>query len=197
MQQASPTRQREIFVHRQAGRIEICPRAAIEIAPVAVMQAVLARQLMNGVIVKRLHTEPVTVLARAEPKNEPWPQSCWMMKTRTTSAPVGTARRKGEQGRDRVDEIHRRAGGNEGTEGRQELQHSFASARPREDRSGLSHLDARASWRSAGFHEGMVLCLVRSTVVSTRFIWAFQAILSMGPCQGSTQRPYRWRRYTD
>src|ERR1700730_19205486 len=38
----------------------------------------------------RLHARPTMMLARREAKNDPCPQSCWTMKTRTRTARVGT-----------------------------------------------------------------------------------------------------------
>ena len=74
-------------------------------------------------------------------------------------------KRQAQNGKVRVDEIHRRAGDDERTEGRQELQHSSASDRLCESRSGPSHLDARAIRRSVGIHEA-VLCVAGSTMMS-------------------------------
>jgi len=41
--------------------------------------------------VTKLHRLPSSVLAQRARKNEPWPQSCWMMKIRTTSPAASSA----------------------------------------------------------------------------------------------------------
>ena len=52
------------------------------------------RQKAKGVSVIRLHSLPISSFARRDLKNEPCPQSCWMMKMRTrnpaASADIGS-----------------------------------------------------------------------------------------------------------
>ena len=39
-----------------------------------------------------LHSLPIRSFAQRALKNDPWPQSCWIMKMRTSNAPVGSHR---------------------------------------------------------------------------------------------------------
>ena len=44
-----------------------------------------------GVKVSRLMARPRQSLAVCDGRNDPWPQSCWMIKSRTSSPDAGTA----------------------------------------------------------------------------------------------------------
>ena len=84
-------RQREIFAHGQ--RIDVADAAAVEIAGAGMMHGVGAPPEIIGR--QRQHADDAAdpVVGRALRKNEPCPQSCWIMNSRTRNPAAG----RGEQ----------------------------------------------------------------------------------------------------
>ena len=117
VEQALPGRQREILAHREAGRIDVgAAAAAVEVVPVGVMQAVLAAQLANGVSVIRLHS-PADQRIGAPRGEERAVAAIVLNDEDAHQQRAGRQReREREPRRQRVDQIHRHAAGEEGTE---------------------------------------------------------------------------------
>jgi hypothetical protein len=61
------------------------------------MQGVVALPIVEGVRVKTPNTRPTQLLAARLRKKAPWPQSCWMMNSRTIKPAGRTASSKVSQ----------------------------------------------------------------------------------------------------
>jgi hypothetical protein len=83
IQKLTPSGERQKFAHGE--------RVDIPDPELAWWTAWVRAQKSHGVSVNTPMTRPTQSLARLWRKNDPWPQSCWIMKSRTRKPAAGTA----------------------------------------------------------------------------------------------------------